>query len=139
MILIKNIEWLKVNDDVFELISYKHDYDLISIKDSSNGNNLVQCKLIHELVRGIPLCTPSGKKIIIGIPDESAKILELSYEAFANLHKDNNRLRKQNEILNKSYHEALKRLNESNSKLSKIKKAGILLRLKWLLKGIDIY
>jgi len=138
MILIKNIEWLEVNDDIIELISYKHDYDLISIKDSSNGNNLVQCNLIQELVRGIPLYTPSGKKIIIGIPDEAAKILELSYEAFANLHKDNNKLRKQNEILNKSYHETLKRLNESNYKLHKIKKAGILLKLKWLLKGVDI-
>ena len=126
MIIIKNIEFLETDKDIYEIYQQDHRSNFFKV-----GDDFVERKIFTELIRGRRFRRPSdGTDIIIGVSKQAQDVIGLQYEAFTNLE----------QMYNLECHNHSVTAREKNkyfSKLEVLRTASFFTRIKWLFKGIQ--
>ena len=122
MIIIKHIEFIETDRDPFEIIRQNMPYVGIPVI-TDEGEDIVECSLISELIKGRRFRRPSDNKdIVIGVSKQAQDVIGIQYEAWATEFK-----------LRCSLED---RLSDSNRMLNYINNSSVFERFKWLFTGV---
>jgi len=122
MIVIRDIDWVKVDRDFYEQVSFER--PLIRIEDKG-GEYLQHIETVSELIVGRQYVNQRGERVVIGKTKLAQEILGLEYEVWDNTRKENEDLKKDMKIL--------KTVNaELKGEIYGIKNATFLYKLKFL-------
>ncbi len=122
MILIKSIEFYETKMDPIEIVNPNILYKQ-SLVTSNYDKEYAEVSDLRELIHGRRFRRPSdGTEIVIGVSKQAQDLIGIQYEAWDNMEKQ----------LDSYYRESMK----TRSILTKIEKANLLTRLKWIFTGV---
>lgn len=122
MILVESVKSYEVPEDFHKIIHKVSAYDAVELF-TNDGAHIVSTNLLHELVSGRRYRRPSdGQEICIGWSQEVQDLLGMPLECWENMEAYLKDARWDNDDL--------------RGKLTAIKSAGFLTRLKWLFTGV---
>ena len=127
MIVITNIEYLETNRNPIELIREHGHSGFIPCK----GNQVIETKVMLELVRGRHFHRPDGTEICIGMSRQAQDILGLQYDIWDNMRQELDAADSEIASLRKKLSEYIgvrKDIEDARS-------ASFITRVKWLLFG----
>lgn len=124
MIIIKDIEFLEVDGDKYEILS-KNPSDPIETVDGKWVDGI----LVRELIKGVRFRRPRDNiDIVVGTSKQAADIIGIQYECWQNLEMELNNLR----VISANYKV---KINNLSNELNDIKSSTFLKRLNQLFFG----
>lgn len=126
MIVIKKIEFLKTDRDIYE-IYYSHMMDRPESPMVFDGE-FIAPEFFREIIRGIHFRRPDGEEVVVGVSKQAQEVLGLMYDVWEDQ-------RATIDMLRSSRDKMEKKIDELGGGLFKFECSGFWGRLKYLFKG----
>ena len=147
MIVIKKIEFLKTDRDIYE-IYYSHMMDRPESPMVFDGE-FIAPEFFREIIRGIHFRRPDGEEVVVGVSKQAQEVLGLMYDVWEDqratidmLRSSRDKMEKKIEdqratidMLRSSRDKMEKKIDELGGGLFKFECSGFWGRLKYLFKG----
>lgn len=85
MIVIKNIEFLEVDRDFWEIHHYERDHILVR---ENGAEAMAPVEVIRELIQGYRFMRPDGTEIYVGMSRQVADVIGIQYESWDNMQRE---------------------------------------------------